>query len=314
MYRNKTNETMESSNVINQNVTNVYASDESSSNLSNYNNKSNNDKKPVESIIYKPVFLYSLIGSGFIILLGTGFFIAKKLMRTSDINDSEEVQMNSLEDLENLKDIRINESYYNKPPIMPMDQLSTNNIESNSHNNNQLSYQGYASTSSSEPKLSDKDKYIDDNSNFNYRYPSSEQNIPKGILINKTRRSSLGISSDNSNDSTTSKPAKNLRVTFSKGLTTMHEFMSREWNKAIECEGLGKESIIDLGWRNGTVIHNFNPTKEDEIKLRIGDNVIIRLAFDDGWAYAFNRNTGIVGMIPIICVKPMKISKKSNRY
>jgi len=93
---------MESSNVINQNVTNVYASDESSSNLSNYNNKSNNDKKPVESIIYKPVFLYSLIGSGFIILLGTGFFIAKKLMRTSDINDSEEVQMNSLEGIANI--------------------------------------------------------------------------------------------------------------------------------------------------------------------------------------------------------------------
>eukprot|EP00833_Pecoramyces_ruminatium_P000129 jgi/Orpsp1_1/1174161/evm.model.c7180000049125.1 len=160
----------------------------------------------------------------------------------------------------------------------------------NNDQTNQINYLGNASSSCSEPKLNSNGKYFDDgddnnnkNNNNNYRHFSSVPNIPKGILINRgremnkyvneTRRSSLHINSNNSNDESCNIKKKNKpHVTFSKGLTTMHEFMSNEWNKAIECEGLKKETLIDLGWRNGTVVHNFNPSKEDEIKLRMGDS------------------------------------------
>ena len=175
-------------------------------------------------------------------------------------------------------------------------------------------------SSSSEPVLNRHvEQQMNQNDNYN-RKIASAPNI-RGILVNNgrnstnysndIRKSSLDVKGkkemqSNGNPQKANKP----RVTFSKGLTTMHEFLSNNWNKAVECEGLKKDSLIELGWHHGVVIHNFNPCKEDEIKLRVGDGVIIRLAFDDGWAYAFNRNTGVVGMIPIICVKPIKIAKK----
>ncbi|ORY76450.1 hypothetical protein LY90DRAFT_665594 [Neocallimastix californiae] len=311
-----------------QDISDIYVADKAITKSNNNINKTTNDEKSIRSKNFKPILLYSLVGGGFIFITATGLFVLRRLMHISGVNNREEVQLDSFRgDLNNLPDINIDRTYNNNSPLMRMDQVLTNNRVSNRHYNNQLSYQGYASASSSEPILNSNPEYIDTKLNNNNKYFSSAPNIPKGILINRgrgnnyvndTRRSSLGLSSKNSNrvssSSKTSQSEKKPHVTFSKGLTTMQEFMSKEWNKAINCKDLKKETLVDLGWRNGTVVRNFNPSKEDEIKLRMGDSVIIRLAFDDGWAYAFNRNTGIVGMIPIICVKPMKISKKSNRY
>ena len=138
----------------------------------------------------------------------------------------------------------------------------------------------YPSTSSSDPALNrSMEHQMNQTNNFNRKIVSAP-NI-RGILVNKgrdptnylndIRKSSLDVKGNQEmsvkNQQRTNKP----RVTFSKGLTTMHEFLSDNWNKAIECEGLKKDSLIELGWHNGVVVHNFNPCKEDEIKLRIGD-------------------------------------------
>ncbi|ORX88095.1 hypothetical protein BCR32DRAFT_263771 [Anaeromyces robustus] len=322
----KSIESLEGSNevIINKNFTNIYVNEDVNNNLNNnmddniitdQSNKSTEKKN-------NPVVIYCVIGGGFVFIAATGLFLAKRLINNDEeFRESEEIQMDNILDLHNLDDINIDHNYYPKDTLMPITPSLTNNQVSNMHyNDREAMYHLYqASTSNSEPVLN-KNSNINDNSIENYRNVTSAPNISKGngILVNRgnnyvneTRRSSLGINSTNSDDMEKAKPRKSKpHVTFSKGLTTMHEFLSNEWDKAIECEGLKKDSLVDLGWHNGIVVHNFNPNKEDEIKLRIGDGVIIRLAFDDGWAYAFNRNTGVVGMIPIICVEPTKTVKK----
>lgn len=256
----------------------------------------------------KKIIFYGGLGGGGLIIMVTGFFIVKKL--NSDHNGpSNELQMEHVQDFNHLNDINVDNYYRNKNNIMPLEPSMSNKRVSNHHyNGREEMYQlPYASTSSSEPNLNDNiEPQMNSLGNYN-RIISSAPNIPaRGILvnrgsdINKSRKSSLGH--DSISNKGGSQKSNKPHVTFSKGLTTMHEFMS----KADECEGLKRESLVNLGWHHGVVIHNFKPNKEDEIKLRIGDNVIIRLAFDDGWAYAFNRNTGVVGMIPLICVKPAK--------
>jgi len=313
----------ESEIVINKNFTNIYVNDDLHNNLNNNVNdnvnidqsNSTTDKKDNSTAVY------CVIGGGFIFIATTGLFLAKKLMNSEEYEQSEEIQMDDISDLNNLNDINIDHGYYPKKTLMPIEPSLTNNQVSNMHyNDRDAMYRlSEAPTSWSEPILN-KNLSINGNSIENYRNVTSAPNIPKrnGILVNRgnnyvndIRKSSLGINSSNLDDMDNPKPRKvKPHVTFSKGLTTMHEFLSNEWDKAIECEGLKKDSLVNLGWYNGVVVHNFNPNKEDEIKLRIGDGVIIRLAFDDGWAYAFNRNTGVVGMIPIICVKPIKTVKK----
>jgi len=258
--------------------------------------------------------LYGGIGGGLIFMV-TGFFLIKRVTNNNNNNNvrNNEIQMEPIQDFNNLNDINVDNYYNNKNHLMPLEPSMTNNRVSNNHfNGREDMYQiPYASTSTSEPILNRNIESQRNNLGDYNRIVASAPNIPKirGILvnrgndyINKSRRSSLGHESENQK---VNKP----HVTFSKGLTTMHEFMSKDWEGASECEGLKKESLINLDWHNGVVVHNFKPSKEDEIRLRIGDSVIIRLAFDDGWAYAFNRNTGVVGMIPIVCVKPIKSSR-----
>jgi len=163
---------------------------------------------------------------------------------------------------------------------MPLEPSMTNNIVSNHHfNGRENMYQlPNASTSTSEPILNSNIESQRNNLGDYNRIVASAPNIPKirGILvnrgndnINKSRRSSLGHESENRRSiQKTDKP----HVTFSKGLTTMHEFLSKDWDRASECEGLKKESLISLDWHDGVVVHNFKPSKEDEIRLRTGDN------------------------------------------
>ncbi|KAI9058227.1 hypothetical protein FKP32DRAFT_1554813, partial [Trametes sanguinea] len=50
----------------------------------------------------------------------------------------------------------------------------------------------------------------------------------------------------------------------------------------------------------------FVPTMDDEMAVNPGENVRIIKRFDDGWAYAENASTGMQGLIPIDCLRPIE--------
>ncbi|TPX70233.1 hypothetical protein SpCBS45565_g01854 [Spizellomyces sp. 'palustris'] len=52
------------------------------------------------------------------------------------------------------------------------------------------------------------------------------------------------------------------------------------------------------------VIYNYVPNLSDEIYLYIGDPVIVKCKFDDGWGYGFNMTTKQEGSFPLACVAP----------
>ncbi|KAJ3098470.1 hypothetical protein HDU97_003969 [Phlyctochytrium planicorne] len=51
-------------------------------------------------------------------------------------------------------------------------------------------------------------------------------------------------------------------------------------------------------------IFNYVPNLSDEIYLYVGDPVIVKCQFDDGWGYGFNMTTKQEGTFPIACVAP----------
>lgn len=52
-----------------------------------------------------------------------------------------------------------------------------------------------------------------------------------------------------------------------------------------------------------TIRRPFMPTNGDEIRVEPGDTVRVVRRFDDGWAYAENRNSGLRGLFPIDCLR-----------
>ncbi|KAI9094985.1 hypothetical protein DFS34DRAFT_582584, partial [Phlyctochytrium arcticum] len=52
------------------------------------------------------------------------------------------------------------------------------------------------------------------------------------------------------------------------------------------------------------VVYNYVPNLSDEIYLYIGDPVIVKCKFDDGWGYGFNMTTKQEGSFPLACVAP----------
>ncbi|KAI8915338.1 hypothetical protein DFJ77DRAFT_424094, partial [Powellomyces hirtus] len=52
------------------------------------------------------------------------------------------------------------------------------------------------------------------------------------------------------------------------------------------------------------VLYNYVPNLVDEIYLYIGDPVIVKCKFDDGWGYGFNMTTKQEGSFPLACVAP----------
>ncbi|KAI8825013.1 uncharacterized protein EV422DRAFT_488545, partial [Fimicolochytrium jonesii] len=50
------------------------------------------------------------------------------------------------------------------------------------------------------------------------------------------------------------------------------------------------------------VVYNYVPNLADEIYLYIGDPVIVKCKFDDGWGYGFNMTTKQEGSFPLACV------------
>jgi hypothetical protein len=52
------------------------------------------------------------------------------------------------------------------------------------------------------------------------------------------------------------------------------------------------------------VVFNYVPNLSDEIFLYVGDPVIVKMKFDDGWGYGFNMTTKMEGSFPLACVAP----------
>ncbi|KAJ3414999.1 Pyridoxal-dependent decarboxylase domain-containing protein 1 [Chytridiales sp. JEL 0842] len=52
------------------------------------------------------------------------------------------------------------------------------------------------------------------------------------------------------------------------------------------------------------VVFNYVPNLSDEIYLYVGDPIIVKCKFDDGWGYGFNLTTKLEGSFPLACVAP----------
>ncbi|KAJ3137013.1 Sorbin and SH3 domain-containing protein 2 [Physocladia obscura] len=50
------------------------------------------------------------------------------------------------------------------------------------------------------------------------------------------------------------------------------------------------------------VVYEFAPQNGDEVALRVGDRVLLKHEYDDGWAYGFNTNTKKEGILPLDCL------------
>ncbi|KAL2911264.1 DOMON domain-containing protein frrs1L [Polyrhizophydium stewartii] len=53
------------------------------------------------------------------------------------------------------------------------------------------------------------------------------------------------------------------------------------------------------------VVYDYTPNLFDELELHVGDNVIVKCKFDDGWAFGFNMSTKQEGSFPLACVAPL---------
>ncbi|KAJ3119822.1 Sorbin and SH3 domain-containing protein 2, partial [Physocladia obscura] len=49
-------------------------------------------------------------------------------------------------------------------------------------------------------------------------------------------------------------------------------------------------------------IYDFNPAQPDELTLRIGDKILIKRKYDDGWAFGTNLSNGSDGLFPLDCL------------
>jgi len=52
------------------------------------------------------------------------------------------------------------------------------------------------------------------------------------------------------------------------------------------------------------VVYNYVPQLSDEIHLYVGDPIIVKAKFDDGWALGYNMATKEEGSFPLACVQP----------
>ncbi|KAJ3023851.1 hypothetical protein HKX48_000539 [Thoreauomyces humboldtii] len=60
------------------------------------------------------------------------------------------------------------------------------------------------------------------------------------------------------------------------------------------------------------VLYNYVPNLVDEIYLYVGDPVIVKCKFDDGWGFGFNMTTKQEGSFPLACVAPYNSGANSN--
>jgi hypothetical protein len=58
-----------------------------------------------------------------------------------------------------------------------------------------------------------------------------------------------------------------------------------------------------------TVFRKHTPEYIDEIELNLGDAVIIKESFDDGWAFGLNITTNNQGSFPLICLSVLSANE-----
>ncbi|KAJ3096188.1 hypothetical protein HK100_005629, partial [Physocladia obscura] len=49
-------------------------------------------------------------------------------------------------------------------------------------------------------------------------------------------------------------------------------------------------------------IYDFNPVQPDELTLRVGDQILVKRKYDDGWAFGTNLSNGSDGLFPLDCL------------
>ncbi|OUM57166.1 hypothetical protein PIROE2DRAFT_17926 [Piromyces sp. E2] len=49
----------------------------------------------------------------------------------------------------------------------------------------------------------------------------------------------------------------------------------------------------------------YDPKLDDELELRVNDEIQVIEEFEDGWMKAYNKTTNKEGMAPIVCIKPL---------
>ncbi|KAJ3128719.1 hypothetical protein HK098_003711 [Nowakowskiella sp. JEL0407] len=60
------------------------------------------------------------------------------------------------------------------------------------------------------------------------------------------------------------------------------------------------------------VAFNYVPNLSDEIYLYVGDPIIVKCKFDDGWAFGFNMTTKQEGCFPVACVVPLNTAAATD--
>ncbi|KAJ3140123.1 hypothetical protein HK101_003555 [Irineochytrium annulatum] len=65
-----------------------------------------------------------------------------------------------------------------------------------------------------------------------------------------------------------------------------------------------KPGTVDQSAETMEVVFNYVPNLSDEIYLYVGDPVVVKCKFDDGWGYGFNMTTNREGSFPLACVAP----------
>ncbi|KAJ3395050.1 hypothetical protein HDU84_004509 [Entophlyctis sp. JEL0112] len=61
------------------------------------------------------------------------------------------------------------------------------------------------------------------------------------------------------------------------------------------------------------VIYDFNPAQSDELALRVGDSVVVKHRYDDGWAFGSNLTTSNDGLFPLDCLSVDVSSPRKQR-
>lgn len=61
------------------------------------------------------------------------------------------------------------------------------------------------------------------------------------------------------------------------------------------------------------VLWDYQAERDDEIDLNVGDTVILKCKFDDGWAFGFNVITKREGSFPMACVAEPENQKRNNK-
>ncbi|ORX55250.1 hypothetical protein BCR36DRAFT_346886 [Piromyces finnis] len=84
----------------------------------------------------------------------------------------------------------------------------------------------------------------------------------------------------------------------------MH-FKSRRLEKYMDPKLLNPDGLATFN--RHIVIHPYNPMIEDEIKLNVGDIILIQDIFNDGWVHGINCTSNTEGTFPVACISPYEL-------